>query len=499
MTSTCLLEMEIELGESDNTNDSSESTPKTDGGGLNLVPVSPEESGEGLPYAPINWPNPGDNWSWKVGRRVTNTGHFLDRYLCAPRHLPRLENEVLLKKRGAAFASKLSVERYIRTAFPGADINAFFASFSWKIPAVKNLSRGKAKGFTSFPPVSREVAEHSLSHLQSEGIGCKAGNKMCNILLVQPENPSLAAVPCEFCCNEPQFCRDCCCILCSKTISLKHGGYSYIKCEATVGEGYVCGHIAHLNCALRCYMAGTVGGSIGLDAEYCCRRCDAKTDLVSHVTRSIEVCKSVDSPEDVEKILNLGVCVLRGSQKTSAKELLIHIEQAIAKLKSGASIEDIWKVGDIDVAISKGTSRDENAIMEEMNLEDLDGRTNSEPVMLIYSDHLKESQKLEEEIDQVLQSLRKSQECEYKVAEESLHVQRNYLHNLYEQLDKEKAELAHRTSNAEPDELLNAILNREDQIKREVLKLREMEKVANGFGRASKRILKEYFDTEIEE
>lgn len=147
----------------------------------------------------------------------------------------------------------------------------------------------------------------------------------------------------------------------------------------------------------------------------------------------------------------------------------------------------------------KGTSRDENAIMEEMNLEDLDGRTNSEPVTLIYSDHLKESQKLEEEIDQVLQSLRKSQECEYKVAEESLHVQRNYLHNLYEQLDKEKAELAHRTSNAEPDELLNAILNREDQIKREVLKLREMEKVANGFGRASKRILKEYFDTEIEE
>lgn len=142
MPSTSLLEMEIELGESDNTNDSSESTPKTDGGGLNLVPVSPEESGEGLPYAPINWPNPGDNWSWKVGRRVTNTGHFLDRYLCAPRHLPRLENEVLLKKRGAAFASKLSVERYIRTAFPGADINAFFASFSWKIPAVKNLSRG---------------------------------------------------------------------------------------------------------------------------------------------------------------------------------------------------------------------------------------------------------------------------------------------------------------------------------------------------------------------
>lgn len=352
MPTTCLLEMDIELGESDNTNDSSESTPKTDGGGLNLVPVSPEESGEGLPYAPINWPNPGDNWSWKVGRRVANTGHFLDRYLYAPRHLPRLENGGLLKKRGAAFASKLSIERYIRTAFPGADINAFFASFSWKIPAVKNLLKGKTEGFTSFPPFSRETAEHSLSDLQSEGIGCKAGNKMCNSLVVQPET-SLGAMPCDICCNEPRFCRDCCCILCNKTISLNHGGYSYIKCEATVGEGYVCGHSAHLNCALRCYIAGTVGGSIGLDAEYFCRRCDAKTDLVSHVTRSIEVCKSVDSLEDIENILNLGVCILRGSQKTSAKELLIHIELAIAKLKSGASIEDIWKVGDINVAISK--------------------------------------------------------------------------------------------------------------------------------------------------
>lgn len=164
-------------------------------------------------------------------------------------------------------------------------------------------------------------------------MGCKARNKMCNSLVVQAENSSLTAMPCDICCKEPQFCRDCCCILCSKTVNLKYGGYSYIKCDAMVGEDYICGHIAHLNCALRCYMAGTVGGSIGLDAEYCCRRCDAKTDLVPHVTRLVKICESVDSSVDVEEILNLGVCILRGSEKTTAKEWLSRIELAIRKVK----------------------------------------------------------------------------------------------------------------------------------------------------------------------
>lgn len=135
---TFLYEMEIDLVENDNTNKSSETTPIINGKSLKLRPVSPEESGEGLPYAPINWPNPGDNWSWKVGRRIAITGHYLDRYLYPPRHLPRLDS-LVGKKRGCAFASKLSVERYIQTAFPDADIDAFFASFSWKIPSVKQL------------------------------------------------------------------------------------------------------------------------------------------------------------------------------------------------------------------------------------------------------------------------------------------------------------------------------------------------------------------------
>ncbi|KAM1002638.1 hypothetical protein ACFX13_003091 [Malus domestica] len=81
-------------------------------------------------------------------------------------------------------------------------------------------------------------------------------------------------------------------------------------------------------------MAGTVGGSIGLDSEYYCTRCDEKTDLVSYVTRLLLACESLDSRDDVEKILNFGICILRGSQKTSARDLLKRIEVAIEKVSS---------------------------------------------------------------------------------------------------------------------------------------------------------------------
>ena len=39
---------------------------------LQLYPVSEYEYGEGLPYAPMGWPNVGDKWGWRTGRRATN-------------------------------------------------------------------------------------------------------------------------------------------------------------------------------------------------------------------------------------------------------------------------------------------------------------------------------------------------------------------------------------------------------------------------------------------
>lgn len=473
------------------------SMPGSKENGFILKPVSPEESGEGLPYGPSNWPNPGDNWGWRVGRRVAQNGHYLDRYLYLPKRLRFSEGSA---RKVGGFASKLSVERYIQTKFPGADIDAFFASFSWKIPA-KRASLANGTGVWKngmLAPPTEEYTEQSVFDSNSDAGGCKAGNRMCNSLVEQVENSTLAVMPCDICCSEPQFCRDCCCILCCKTIDSTYGGYSFIKCEAVVEEGYICGHIAHIDCALRCYMAGKVGGSIGLDAEYYCRRCDARTDLVPHVTGLLQTCESIDSRDDIEKVLKVGISILRGSQKTSAKGLLNRIESAVTKLNRGTTLEDIWKVDGNLLAISADASHHENAALEVVNhQEPLDIHTDMENVPTSFN-WKTESLKLEEEIDQVLQALRKSQEIEYELAEERLHTQKNYLSILYQQLEIERSALTRHVSSADQDDSLSAVLNRVNQIKRELMKLKEMEKVASGFGKTARGILEEHFGLEIE-
>ena len=111
-------------------------------------------------------------------------------------------------------------------------------------------------------------------------------------------------------------------------------------------------------------------------------------------------------------------------------------------------------------------------------------------------DYLPHSLKLEVEVDQVLRALRKSQEFEYKVAEERLQSHKTYLQNLYQQLDFEKSELACQNS-SRSDVLFHAVTERKEQIRQEVMKFEVMKKVANGFGRTSKDILKEHFGVEI--
>ena len=135
----------------------------------------------------------------------------------------------------------------------------------------------------------------------------------------------------DMCCSEPGFCRDCCCIRCCKTVSSSYGGYSYIRCQALL-NGYACGHVTHLNCGPRAYMAGIVGGTIGLDAEYYCRRCDSRLDLVSHVRKLLKTCESIDSRDDIEMILSVGISILRDSRRASAKQLLDQISLAMSKV-----------------------------------------------------------------------------------------------------------------------------------------------------------------------
>ncbi|KAJ4955995.1 hypothetical protein NE237_012778 [Protea cynaroides] len=470
------------------------------GNGLHLWPVSAGESGEGLPYAPIDWPNPGDNWTWRVGKRKSANGFWCDRYLYTPTSFQRT---VLKKQR---FASLHSLEQYIRKEFPDKDYNAFFSSFSWRIPAEDDYrAKGDQITFGGFLP-EKNMSENSKSGSQPGSTDCKAKNKMCSLQL-PAGNYSLPAMGCNICCSEPGFCRDCCCILCCKTIDWTYGGYSFIRCEAKVDENHICGHVAHMDCALRSYMAGTVGGNIGLDVEYHCRRCDNRTDLLSHVTRLLQTCESLDAPEEIEKILNMGLGILHGSQRTNAKKLLDHMELAMTKLKSGSSLEEIWKEYDTS-AVSPGTEEvaaDEDAqdlrsgSKFSLGLNSMQKR--SQQPTYITSDYQNATVKLEDEIERVLQSLRKSQETEYRIAEERLYAQKSFLLSMYEQLDMERSELAKNSSTTDgnSDDLLANVLDRVNQINRESDRLKEMEEVAKGFGRVPKAILNEHFGLEIED
>ncbi|XP_019168012.1 PREDICTED: uncharacterized protein LOC109163762 [Ipomoea nil] len=296
------------------------STPRNTIDGLHFYPVSPGGSGEGMPYAPEDWPNPGDNWRWMVGKRVKGSCYNKDRYLYLPRRLVKAGQP-------KCFRSKFSVEQYIQSAFPGTDVNAFFASFRWNIPL---------KWFNSKEAELLE-ADSRLSRT------CKAGNNMCSSLSGVSDPPPSEAMFCDICCSEPGFCRSCCCILCSKTISSAFGSDSYIRCKAILPDGCICGHVAHIDCALQAHMVGTVGTSYDLDAEYYCRRCDSRTDLVSHVMELLQICQSIDSRDEIEKTLDSAISILHGSRKMKARQLLHHIESVMAKLKNGANFEDMWK------------------------------------------------------------------------------------------------------------------------------------------------------------
>lgn len=164
---------------------------------------------------------------------------------------------------------------------------------------------------------------------QTDVPACKAGNRLCSSLEVDDSPPTF--MPCDICCNEPGFCRDCCCVLCCKTISSVNGDYSYFRCKALV-DGYICGHVAHINCSLRAYLAGTVGGSIGLDVEYYCRRCDSRSDLLSHVQKLIKTCELSDSRDQIEEMLEVGTCILRDSKRETAKQLLHYISKIMEKV-----------------------------------------------------------------------------------------------------------------------------------------------------------------------
>lgn len=146
-----------------------------------------------------------------------------------------------------------------------------------------------------------------------------------------------------------------------------------------------------------------------------------------------------------------------------------------------------------------GLSNHGNDLSDVKNYHETPGSGTGSPQILSGNFNLEiDSLKLEEEIDQVLRALRKAQQTEYKIAEERLLGQKNCLLNLYQQLNKERSELSMATSSDDQDALLEAVLKRVDQIKREIVNLRDMEEVAKGFGKTSKDILDQHFGFETE-
>lgn len=498
--------MEIDLQEGSNCQ-----TPSSNEKHLVAVPVAGGSSGEGLPYAPEDWPHPGDKWRWKVGFRKTASGHWIDRYLYPPAHFPRPSGNK------SGLPSRSSLEEYIRKEFPDKDVNSFFASFIWKVPCAGHTPRKgteeKLHIYTS--PNSLDSSECSGSESAIRAGGCKAGNKMC-ILQEKEQGYVLPAKDCDICCSEYGFCHECCCILCCKTVDWLHGVYSFIRCEATVDENLVCGHVAHFECALRSYMGGTVGGAIGLDVEYYCRRCDNKTDLIPHVTKLIRRCESLDSRDDIEKILNLGFCIVRGSEQMRAKSLKNQIGFILARLKQGVPLGEIWKMEDnismptaghnfelVDGITILGASDNTGykigeGLKEEVELlqnnDTVDG-TAQLPVCM--ASGYDASVKLEDDIDKIIQALKRSQELDCKFVEQKLYDQKDYLLSLYRQLDLERSALANPVSvlpnGGDCDSLLANVLDRVDQIKHEEEKLRNMMNIAIGMGQTNKSILREHF------
>ncbi|OAY75608.1 Protein OBERON 2 [Ananas comosus] len=360
------------------------------------------------------------------------------------------------------------------------------------------------------------VSDHTESESPVKAGDCKARNKLCNRQKEAKTNAS-AQKECDICCVEAGFCRDCCCILCSKTIDPAHDGYSFVKCEAIIDRNQICGHIAHIECALRSYMAGTVGGSIGLDVEYYCRRCDNKTDLMPHVTKIVQICESLDSEDEIGQILNLGLCILRGSQQMRAKILRNGIMSILGKLKCGANLNGIWRGEDnaasvhtagpypkseVTVLEAQQTGKNERAADCASIVHPLQkSETNHRPVY-ITSDDGNISAKLEDEIDSALKELKKSQESECKIAEQKLYAQKDFLLSLYRLLESERSELADpmpSPNSRNCDTLLSNVLNRVDQIKREEEKFRSMLKISNGFGRTPQNIVRQHFGLTVDD
>lgn len=484
--------------------------------------VGPSQGGEGFPYAPDEWPNPGDKWKWKVGRRRTAAGFWADRYLILPKTLQ-------CGRRQVWFTSKSSVEKYLKKSFPDADHQTFFDSFRWQIPcsplSPTSAENNNEEGFAYAVKRLRE-SDSKCDGQTPVKIHCKAGNAKCH--LETGTGKFSNAVDCDICCVESGFCRECSCILCGKSIDQELGEYYFIQCEGNQGEDLICGHAAHLECAVICQTAGVVR-SIGLDVEYYCRRCDKKTDLLKHVLGLIptpELSKTVD----FESSLKLALRLVQGTQQYGARILENLLQKAVKKLQSGMKLQDIF--GDLQnssvtvnadqterlpaspvstsAATNEGADNGIRSASRTVCSDLLQSKTlapdmSSEKGNASAHDQFKKTRllsedtrrasdlqnspdyirrlKLENMVFQSLHMLRQSQETEFKLAQEKLFAQKEFVLSLFRQLEGTSCDFA---NNPSP--------SLENSAEKEHEKFVNMLAIANGFGSTPKGFLHHYFD-----
>ena len=187
---------------------------------------------------------------------------------------------------------------------------------------------GRSRKSKNVENTDTQEPENSKELLKSERV-CKAGNPNCGLII--GESLALGPIgimPCDICCSEPEFCRECVCILCGKMMKCGFSAYTSVRCFARLSGAEFCGHAAHLMCALECRLAGVVK-PLGLDMEYICRRCDQKTDLREHVVRLLDTLRYTNCRFSVESNLGTALHIMQGTQDCGAKRLIYLVQTAI--------------------------------------------------------------------------------------------------------------------------------------------------------------------------
>ncbi|KAH9318439.1 hypothetical protein KI387_020208, partial [Taxus chinensis] len=110
--------------------------------------------------------------------------------------------------------------------------------------------------------------------------------------------------------------------------------------------------------------------------------------------------------------------------------------------------------------------------------------------------------KFENKINQALYGLRRSQEAEYKLAQERLYAQKDFLLSLFQQLDIANSEFTNCSPSSSLenfDDLLVGVSDQVGRLRKENAKFGQMLTITNGFGHTQKDILRDYFGVSLED